>query len=90
MHGEMAESAAGSSDKHPVMLGQLLTYSPAKAVFLSFLDLAVSGVETCIAKKLALGTDGEQALASSPTQFKQAIHLRCFHHMHGNLEGKSV
>ncbi len=88
-HLMLASRRGSEKGKHPVMLGPLFIHQRKQFSSYHFFFSQLVGLRPGLQNVRAVGTDGEQALANAlTTQFKVAIHLRCFLHMRGNLEAK--
>ena len=88
-HLMLVNQRGSEKGKHPVMLGPLFIHQRKQFSSYHFFISQLVGLRPALQNILAVGTDGEQALASAlTTQFKQAIHLRCSLHLRGNLEAK--
>ena len=88
-HLMLVNQRGSEKDKHPVILGPLFIHQQEQFSSYHFFISQLVGLRPALQNIRAVGTDGEQALANAlTTQFKQAIILCCFLHMHGNLEAK--
>ena len=72
-----------------VMLGALFVHQCKTFSTYNFFFSQLVGLCPALKNLRCFGTDGEKALVNAlHTQFKSAIHLRCFLHFRGNLEDK--
>ena len=85
----MLKSRQGSRQEHPVMLGALFVHQCKTFSTYNFFFSHLVGLCPGLKNIRCFGTDGEKALVNAlHTQFKSAIHLRCFLHFRGNLQDK--
>ena len=82
----MLKTRQGSN---PVMLGALFIHQCKIFSTYNFFFSQLVGLCPGLKNIRCFGTDGERALVNAlHTQFKSAIHIRCFLHFRGNLEDK--
>ena len=82
----MLQYRHGRKREQPVMFGPLFIHQCKNFVTYNF---QLVGLHPSLKDLRGFGTDGETALENAlHTQFKLALHLRCFLHFRGNLENK--
>ena len=85
-HLLVIDSRTGES---PIMLGPMLVHQRKLYATYHFFASSLIGITPGLAKVLAFGTDGEEAVVKAfKQQFSFAIHLRCFRHMKQDTQRK--
>ena len=85
----MLQYRHGRKREQPVMFGPLFIHQCKNFVTYNFFFSQLVGLRPSLKDLRGFGTDGETALENAlHTQFKLALHLRCFLHFRGNLENK--
>ena len=85
----MLEYRHQKRENHPVMFGPLFIHQRKTFATYNFFFSQPIGIKPSLHDIQCFGTDGEKALEDAlQTQFRYAIHLRCFLHFQGNLESK--
>ena len=85
----MLEYRHQKRENHPVMFGPLFIHQRKTFATYNFFFSQLVGLKPSLRDIQCFGTDGEKALEDAlQTQFRYAIHLRCFLHFRGNLESK--
>ena len=75
--------------QHPVMFGPMFVHQRKTFATYNFFFSQLVGLKPNLRDIQCFGTDGEKALEDAlHTQFRVAMHLRCFLHFRGNLESK--